>query len=74
MEINDRKALLHKTTYRVNQLKTDHLAAKHLCQHIHSGSTPEYLARIRPKDDDIPILAIPFEVTWKAAWFSEDIV
>jgi hypothetical protein len=74
MEIKDHKTLLHKTVYHVNQSKTNNLTAKHLCQHIHSGFTPEHLARIRPEDEGTPILAIPFEVTWKAVWLSEDIV
>jgi hypothetical protein len=39
MEITDHKTLLYKTTYHVNQLKTDHLTSKHLCPHIHSGFT-----------------------------------
>jgi hypothetical protein len=55
-------------------LKTDHLTAKHLCHHIHIGLTPEHLTRIRTEDEYTPILAIPFEVTWKATWLSEAIV
>ena len=55
-------------------MKTNHLTAKHLCHHIHNGLTPERLTRIHPEDEDNPILAIPFEVTWKATWLSEDIV
>jgi hypothetical protein len=61
MEINDHKALLHKTIYHVTQLKTDHLTAKHLYQHIHSGFILEHFARIHPDDDDTPILDIPFK-------------
>jgi len=74
MEITDHKTLLHKTIYHVKQLKTDHLTTKHLCQHIDSGLTPEHLARIHPEDEDTPILGIPFQATWKAAWLSEDTV
>ena len=75
MEIKDHKHFYTKpyTTY-VNHLKIDRLAAKHLCQHMYNDFTPEHLACIRPEDEDIPILAIPFEVTWKAAWLLEDIV
>ena len=40
----------------------------------HNGLTPEHLVRIRPEDEDTPSLAIPFEVTWKAACLWEDIV
>ncbi len=74
MEITGHETLLHKTTYHVKQLKTDHLTAKHLCQHIHSSFTPEHLARMHPEDEDTPILDIPFEATWKAAWLLEDTV
>jgi len=72
VEINDHKTLLHQTIYHVNHLKTDQLTAKHLCQHIYNGLTPEHLTRIRSEDEDTPILAIPFEVSWKAIWLSED--
>jgi hypothetical protein len=72
MEITDHKTLLHKTIYHVKQLKRDHLTAKKNCQHIHRGFTPEHIARIHPEDEDTPILDIPFEATWKAAWLSED--
>jgi len=71
---DNHKTLLHQTTYHVNQLKTNHLAAKHCCHHIHSGLTPKHITRIHYEDEDTPILAIPFEVTWKATWLSEDIV
>jgi hypothetical protein len=57
--------------YPVKQLKTD-LSAKHLCQHIDSGFTPEHLARIHPEDEDTPILYIPFQATWKVTWLPED--
>jgi hypothetical protein len=73
LEITDHKTLLHKTIYHVNQLKTNHLTAKQLCQHIDSGFTPEHLTRIHPEDEDTPILSILFQATWKAAWVSEDI-
>jgi hypothetical protein len=73
MEINYHKTLLHKTIYHVKQLNTDHLTARHLCQHIYSGFTPEHLDRIHPDDEDTPILDIPFKATWKEAWLSEDI-
>jgi len=73
MEINNHKILLHQTRYHVNQSKTDDFTAKHRCYHIHSGLTPEHLTRIRPEDEDTPILAIPFEFTWKATWLSENI-
>jgi hypothetical protein len=73
MEIIDHKTLLHKTIYRVKHLKTYHLTAKHICQHFHSGFTPEHLARIHPDDEDTPILDIPFKATWKEAWLPEDI-
>jgi hypothetical protein len=63
MKINDHKTLLHETIYHAKQLKTDHLTAKHLCQHIHNGFTPEQLARIPLEDEDTPILDIPFEAT-----------
>ena len=55
-------------------MKTDQLIAKHLCHHIHSDLSPEHLTHIRPEDEDTSILAITFEVKWKAAWLSEDIV
>jgi hypothetical protein len=74
MEINDHKTLLHKTIYHVNQIKTDHLTAKHLCQHIHSGFTPRHLARVCPEAKDTPLLAIPFEATWQATLLSEDTI
>jgi hypothetical protein len=70
--MNDHNILLHHTIYHINQLKTDHLTAKHLCRHIHSGLTPEQLSRIRPEDEDTPILDIPFDDTWKATRLSED--
>ena len=73
-EITDHKILLHKTIYQVDQLKTDHLTAKQLCQHVDSGFTPDHLTRIHPEDEDTPILDIPFQATWKATWVSEDIV
>ena len=63
IEITDHKTLLHKTIYHVNQLKTDHLTAKQLCQHIDNGFTPDHLARILPKDEDTPILDIPYQTT-----------
>jgi len=69
VEINDHKTLLHQTIYHVSQLKTDHLTAKHPCDHIHGGLTPEHRNRINPEDEDTPILSIPFEVNG-----SEDIV
>ena len=72
MEITDRKTLLHKTIYHAKQLKTDHLTAKQLCQHIDSGFKPEHLTRIHSDDEDTPILDIPFQATWKATWISED--
>ena len=62
-EITDHKKLLHKTIYHVKQLKTDHLSARHLCQHVDSGFTSEHLARIHPEDEDTPILDIPFQAT-----------
>jgi hypothetical protein len=34
--------------------------------------TPEHLARVHPEDEDTAILSIFFEVTWKAAWLTED--
>jgi hypothetical protein len=71
MEITDHKTLLHKTIYHVKQLKTDHLTTKHLFQPIHSGFTPQHLARIHPEEEDTPILDIPFEATWEVAWLSE---
>jgi hypothetical protein len=74
MEIHDHTTLLHKTIYHVNQIKTDHLTTKHPCQHIHSGFTPKHLALARPEDEDTPILAIPFEVTWQATLLSEDTI
>ena len=66
LEINDHQTILHETIYHVNHLKTGHLTAKHLCHHIHSGLTPDHFTCVHPEDEDIPILAIPFEVTWKA--------
>jgi len=74
VEIDDHTTLLHQTIYHVNQLKIDHLTAKHLCHHIHSGLIPENLTRVHPEDEDTPILAIPFGVKWKTTWLSEDIV
>jgi hypothetical protein len=74
MELKDHKTLLHNTIYHVTQLQSDHLTTKHLCQHIDNGFTPEHLARIHPEDEDTPILDIPFQATWKAAWISEDTV
>jgi len=74
MEVNDHKTLLHQTIYYTNQIKTDHLTAKHLCQHIHNGFTPKHLSRVCQEDEDTPILAIPFEVTWQATWLSEDTI
>jgi hypothetical protein len=74
MEINDHKTLLHKTIYHENQINIDHLTAKHLCQHIHSGFTPKHLTRVCPEDEDTPILGIPFEVTCQATWLSEDTI
>jgi hypothetical protein len=67
-EITDHKTLLHTTLPRVKQLKTDHLTTKHLCQHFDTGLTTKHLARIHPEDEDTPILDIPFQATWKAAW------
>jgi hypothetical protein len=72
MKITNYKTLLHKAIYQVNQLKTDHLTTKQLCQHIDNGFTPEHLARIHPEDEDTRILDIPFQAKWKAAWVSED--
>jgi len=74
LEITDHKTLLHKTIYHVDQLKTDHLTAKHLCRHIHNGFTPDHLARIRPENEDTPILSILFKVTLKVTWLSEDTI
>jgi hypothetical protein len=74
LEINDIKILLNQTINHINQLKTDNLPAHHLCRHIHDGFVPEQLTRIHPEDEDIPILAIPFEVRWKPTWLSEDTV
>jgi hypothetical protein len=74
MEINDHKTLLHKTIYHVNQIKTDHLTTKHLCQHVHSGFTPKHLARVCPEDENTPIFAIPFEVIWQPTWLPEDTI
>jgi hypothetical protein len=71
-EITDHKTLLHKTMYHANQPKTEHLTVKQLCQHIDNGFTPAQLTRIHPEDEDTPILDIPFQATWKAAWISED--
>ena len=49
VEITSHKTLLRHTIYHVNQLKTNHLTAKHLCRHIHNGLTPKQLIRIRPE-------------------------
>jgi hypothetical protein len=45
-----------------------------LCQHIDRGLTQEHLARVYREDEDIPILSIPFGVTWKIAWLTEGTV
>ena len=60
--------------YHVSHIKTDHLIAQHLCRHIHNGFTPNHLARVCPEDEETPILATPFEVTWQATWLSEDTI
>ena len=74
VEVNDFKILLHQNFCHENQWKTNHLTAKHLCHRIHSGRTPEHHTRVHPEDENTPILAIPFEVTWQATWLSEDFV
>ncbi len=71
VETNDHKILLHKTTYHVNPWKTDKLATKQIYHHIRNGLAPKNLTRVHPEDEDTPILSLPFEVTWKATWFTE---
>jgi len=74
MEMDGHKHLLHQTIYHVNKWHTAHLTAKHLCEHIYNGLTPDHLKLDRPDDEDTPILSIPFQVTWKPTWVPEDTV
>ena len=36
------------------------------------GQNTEHLTRDKSDDEDTPILSIPFTVTWKPTWVSED--
>ncbi len=70
LEIYDHKNLLHQTIYHINNWKTEHLFAKHICHHIHNGVVPKNLNRVHEDDEDTPLLSIPFEVTWKETWLT----
>jgi hypothetical protein len=71
MEIDGRKHLLHQTIYHVNKWRPEHLIAKQFCHHKMDGLTTAHLTRDNPEDEDIPILSIPFKVTWNPTWLSE---
>ncbi len=63
MEIDGHKHLLRHTIYHVNKWRPERLTAKQFCHHRMGGLTTAYLTRDNPKDEDTPILSIPFNIT-----------